>query len=184
MHVFVLGHHASRNPPHGGAVHDRPARGQGINQSATVNKNIEHRYALVRHSDKSEAIARFLDLDPELYGVVFCRTRRDTQALAEELLKRGYRADALHGEMSQAQRDRVMLRFKQKHLQVLVATDVAARGIDVDNLTHVFHHSLPGEAAHYTHRSGRCARAGKKGIFWRTRTSWTRLQPNHGPQPH
>ena len=106
----------------------------------------------------------FLDLDPELYGVVFCRTRRDTQALAEELLKRGYRADALHGEMSQAQRDRVMLRFKQKHLQVLVATDVAARGIDVDNLTHVFHHSLPGEAAQYTHRSGRTARAGNKGI--------------------
>ena len=135
-----------------------------VNQSATVNQNIEHRYALVRHSDKSEAIARFLDLDPELYGVVFCRTRRDTQALAEELLKRGYRADALHGEMSQAQRDRVMLRFKQKHLQVLVATDVAARGIDVDNLTHVFHHSLPGEAAYYTHRSGRTARAGKKGI--------------------
>ena len=80
------------------------------------------------------------------------------------MLKRGYRADALHGEMSQAQRDRVMLRFKQKHLQVLVATDVAARGIDVDNLTHVFHHSLPGEAAQYTHRSGRTARAGNKGI--------------------
>ena len=135
-----------------------------VNQSVTVNQNIDHQYALVRHSDKSEAIARFLDLDPELYGVVFCRTRRDTQALAEELLKRGYRADALHGEMSQAQRDRVMLRFKQKHLQVLVATDVAARGIDVDNLTHVFHHSLPGEAAYYTHRSGRTARAGKKGI--------------------
>ena len=135
-----------------------------VNQSSTVNQNIEHQYALVRHSDKSEAIARFLDLDPELYGVVFCRTRRDTQALAEELLKRGYRADALHGEMSQAQRDRVMLRFKQKHLQVLVATDVAARGIDVDDLTHVFHHSLPGEAAQYAHRSGRTARAGKTGI--------------------
>ena len=135
-----------------------------VNQTVAVNQNIEHRYALVRHSDKSEAISRFLDLDPELYGVVFCRTRRDTQALAEELLKRGYRADALHGEMSQAQRDRVMLRFKQKHLQVLVATDVAARGIDVDNLTHVFHHSLPGETAYYTHRSGRTARAGKKGI--------------------
>ena len=116
-----------------------------VNQSATVNQNIDHQFALVRHSDKSEAIARFLDLDPDLYGVVFCRTRRDTQALAEDLLKRGYRADALHGEMSQAQRDRVMLRFKQKHLQVLVATDVAARGIDVDNLTHVFHHSLPGK---------------------------------------
>jgi ATP-dependent RNA helicase DeaD len=135
-----------------------------VNRTEAVNQNIEHQYALVRHADKSEAIARFLDLDTELYGVVFCRTRRDTQALAEELLKRGYRADALHGEMSQAQRDRVMLRFKQKHLQVLVATDVAARGIDVDDLTHVFHHSLPGEAAQYAHRSGRTARAGKKGI--------------------
>ena len=135
-----------------------------VNQTSRVNENIDHQYALVRHTDKSEAIARFLDLDPELYGVVFCRTRRDTQALAEELLKRGYRADALHGEMSQVQRDRVMLRFKQKNLQILVATDVAARGIDVDDLSHVFHHSLPGETAQYAHRSGRTARAGKKGI--------------------
>lgn len=135
-----------------------------VNQTATVNKNIEHKFAVVRHADKTEALARFLDLDPNLYGVVFCRTRRDTQSLAEELLKRGYRADALHGEMSQAQRDRVMQRFKEKHLQVLVATDVAARGIDVDNLSHVFHHSLPSETAYYTHRSGRTARAGKKGI--------------------
>ena len=135
-----------------------------VNAESTVNKNIEHRYTLVRHSDKTEAIARFLDMDPELYGVVFCRTRRDTQALAEELLKRGYSADCLHGEMSQVQRDRVMQRFKDKSLQMLVATDVAARGIDVDDLTHVFHHSLPGEAAQYAHRSGRTARAGKKGI--------------------
>ena len=135
-----------------------------VNQTATVNKNIEHKFAVVRHADKTEALARFLDLDPSLYGVVFCRTRRDTQSLAEELLERGYRADALHGEMSQAQRDRVMQRFKEKHLQVLVATDVAARGIDVDNLSHVFHHSLPSETAYYTHRSGRTARAGKKGI--------------------
>ncbi|MDA0729888.1 MAG: DEAD/DEAH box helicase [Bacteroidetes bacterium] len=135
-----------------------------VNATSTVNSNIEHRYALVRHSDKTEAIARFLDMDPELYGVVFCRTRRDTQELAEALMKRGYSADCLHGEMSQVQRDRVMKRFKDKNLQMLVATDVAARGIDVDDLTHVFHHSLPGESAQYAHRSGRTARAGKKGI--------------------
>ena len=109
-------------------------------------------------------MARFLELEPDLYGVVFCRTRRDSRALAEDLLKLGFRADALHGEMSQPQRDRVMNRFKNRDLQVLVATDVAARGIDVNDLTHVFHHSLPSEQAYYTHRSGRTASAGKKGI--------------------
>ena len=135
-----------------------------VDPKTTVNANIEHKYAVVKQSDKTEAMARFLELEPDLYGVVFCRTRRDTQALAEDLLKLGFRADALHGEMSQPQRDRVMNRFKNRDLQVLVATDVAARGIDVNDLTHVFHHSLPSEQAYYTHRSGRTARAGKKGI--------------------
>lgn len=135
-----------------------------VDPKTTVNANIEHKYAVVKQSDKTEAMARFLELEPDLYGVVFCRTRRDTQALAEDLLKMGFRADALHGEMSQPQRDRVMNRFKSRDLQVLVATDVAARGIDVNDLTHVFHHSLPSEQAYYTHRSGRTARAGKKGI--------------------
>lgn len=135
-----------------------------VDPKTTVNANIEHKYAVVKQSDKTEAMARFLELEPDLYGVVFCRTRRDTQALAEDLLKMGFRADALHGEMSQPQRDRVMNRFKRRDLQVLVATDVAARGIDVNDLTHVFHHSLPSEQAYYTHRSGRTARAGKKGI--------------------
>ena len=135
-----------------------------VDPKTTVNANIEHKYAVVKQSDKTEAMSRFLELEPDLYGVVFCRTRRDTQALAEDLLKMGFRADALHGEMSQPQRDRVMNRFKSRDLQVLVATDVAARGIDVNDLTHVFHHSLPSEQAYYTHRSGRTARAGKKGI--------------------
>ena len=135
-----------------------------IDPKTAVNANIEHRYALVRHTDKTEALARFLDLETELYGVVFCRTRLDTQSLAENLMKLGFRADALHGELSQAQRDRVMQRFKNRELQVLIATDVAARGIDVNDLTHVFHHSLPAEQAYYTHRSGRTARAGKTGI--------------------
>ena len=135
-----------------------------VDPKTTVNANIEHKYSVVKQSDKTEAMARFLELEPDLYGVVFCRTRRDTQALAEDLLKLGFRADALHGEMSQPQRDRVMNRFKNRDLQVLVATDVAARGIDVNDLTHVFHHSLPSEQAYYTHRSGRTARAGKKGI--------------------
>ena len=135
-----------------------------VDPKTTVNANIEHKYVIVKQSDKTEAMARFLELEPELYGVVFCRTRRETQALAEDLLKMGFRADALHGEMTQQQRDRVMKRFKDRNLQVLVATDVAARGIDVNDLTHVFHHSLPTEKAYYTHRSGRTARAGKKGI--------------------
>ena len=135
-----------------------------IDPKNSVNTNIDHRYALVRHTDKTEAVTRFLDMDPDLYGLVFCRTKRDTQNLAEELLKMGYRADALHGDLSQPQRDRVMKRFKNRELQVLIATDVAARGIDVDNLTHVFHHSLPEDKSYYTHRSGRTARAGKTGM--------------------
>ncbi len=135
-----------------------------IDQEQTVNKNIEHQYVRVKAKDKGEALARFLDAYPDMRGVVFCRTRRDTQNVAEMLLKKKYRADALHGELSQAQRDRVMRRFKSFDIQVLIATDVAARGIDVDDLTHVIHHMLPDENSYYTHRSGRTARAGKKGI--------------------
>ena len=135
-----------------------------IDPKTTVNTNIEHRYALVRHTDKAEALTRFMDLDEELYGVVFCRTKRDTQNLAEGLIKQGYRADAIHGDLSQHQRDRVMARFKRRELQVLIATDVAARGIDVNDLTHVFHYALPNDPAYYTHRSGRTARAGKEGV--------------------
>ena len=135
-----------------------------IDPKTVVNTNIQHQYAVVHPKDKAEALTRFLDLDPELYGVVFCRTKMDTQKLAEGLVKGGYRADAIHGDLSQAARDRVMKRFKQRDLQVLIATDVAARGIDVNDLTHVFHFALPNDQAYYTHRSGRTARAGKKGI--------------------
>ncbi|MFZ9055882.1 MAG: DEAD/DEAH box helicase, partial [Flavobacteriales bacterium] len=135
-----------------------------IDPTTAVNEHIEHRYAIVKHGDKTEALGRFMDLDADLFGVVFCRTKRDTQDLAESLMKKGYRADALHGDLSQPQRDRVMRRFKARELQVLIATDVAARGIDVNDVTHVFHHSLPNDQEYYTHRSGRTARAGKKGI--------------------
>jgi len=135
-----------------------------IDATSKVNTNIQHQFITVKQSNKTEALKRILDMNPAMRGVVFCRTKRDTQTLAEDLLKKNYMADALHGDLSQAQRDRVMKRFKEHDLQVLIATDVAARGIDVQDLTHVFHFTLPDETAYYTHRSGRTARAGKKGL--------------------
>ncbi len=129
-----------------------------------LNENIDHQFALVNSTNKFEGLKRILDSEEDFRGVIFCRTRAATQQLADNLKKSGYQAEALHGEMSQAQRDRVMKRFKEHSLQVLVATDVAARGIDVNDLTHVIHYSLPDDDAYYTHRSGRTARAGKKGI--------------------
>ena len=135
-----------------------------VDASQKINANIEHQFATVRQADKTEALTRFLDMHPAMRGLVFCRTRMDTQHLSERLLKRKYRADALHGDLSQQQRDRVMKRFKEHQLQVLVATDVAARGIDVDDITHVFHFTLPDDQSYYTHRSGRTARAGKEGL--------------------
>lgn len=135
-----------------------------INPNEEVNTNIEHQYTIVKQSNKTEALMRFIDVNPDMRGVVFCRTKRDTQELAEELLKNNYKSDALHGDLTQMQRDRVMKRFKSEQLQLLIATDVAARGIDVNDLTHVVHYTLPDENAYYTHRSGRTARAGKKGI--------------------
>ncbi len=128
-----------------------------------VNSNIEHQYVIVTRANKPKALSRFLDIHPQMRGVVFCRTRRDTQELAEKLVRKGYKADALHGDLSQRQRDAVMRKFRNHDLQILVATDVAARGIDVNDLTHVFHYSLPDDLPYYTHRSGRTARAGKKG---------------------
>ncbi len=134
-----------------------------INSKNRVNVDIEHLYTIVKRSDKPEALMRFINVSPNMRSVVFCRTKRDTQDLAEILLKKKYKADALHGDLSQKQRDRVMGRFRDNDLQVLVATDVAARGIDVSDLTHVFHFLLPDDDAYYTHRAGRTARAGKKG---------------------
>lgn len=135
-----------------------------INPQEEVNVNIKHRYVTVQRKDKAEALKRFLDIHSDMRGVVFCKTRRDTQDLAEALLQVGYKVDALHGDLAQGQRDRVMKRFKDNELQVLIATDVAARGIDVNDLTHVFHYTLPDDVSYYTHRSGRTARAGKKGV--------------------
>ena len=135
-----------------------------LNVKNEVNANIEHQFVMVRQADKIEALTRFLDINPEMRGVVFCRTRRETQQLADDLVKKNYKADALHGDLSQHFRDKVMRRFKQHTLQLLVATDIAARGIDVNDLTHVFHFSLPDDLSYYTHRSGRTARAGKKGV--------------------
>lgn len=130
----------------------------------TGNENIEHQYMLVDDRNRYDALKRVIDCNPDLFGVIFCRTKSDTQDVAEKLMKDGYNADALHGDLSQSQRDKVMKAFKNKTLQLLVATDVAARGIDVNNITHVMHLNLPDEIEYYTHRSGRTARAGKKGI--------------------
>ncbi len=135
-----------------------------VDSKQQVNANIEHQYAIIKASDKVEALRRIIDFDAELYGVVFCRTRMDTQRVAEKLVETGYTAEPLHGDLSQSQRDAVMKRFRSKNLQLLIATDVAARGIDVNNLTHVIHFALPDDPEYYVHRSGRTARAGKKGV--------------------
>lgn len=129
-----------------------------------ANANIEHQFVVVDEKFRYEALKRIVDFNIEIFGVVFCRTKIDTQRIAEQLIRDGYNADALHGDLTQQQRDRVMASFKNKTLQLLVATDVAARGIDVSNITHVIHLHLPDELEYYTHRSGRTARAGKTGI--------------------
>lgn len=134
-----------------------------IGHKNQTNENIEHIYFQVKERDRYAALKRLIDFNPDIYGVVFCRTRRETADVAEKLGKEGYNAEPLHGDLSQQQRDRVMDRFRNKSLQLLVATDVAARGIDVDNITHVINYNLPDEIENYTHRSGRTARAGKKG---------------------
>jgi ATP-dependent RNA helicase DeaD len=128
------------------------------------NENIDHQYIVVDERDKYLALKRFVDYTTDIFGVIFCRTKIDTQRIAEHLIKDGYNADSLHGDLTQMQRDRVMRSFKNKTLQLLVATDVAARGIDVSSITHVIHMNMPDEMEYYTHRSGRTARAGKKGI--------------------
>ncbi|SJN29966.1 DEAD-box ATP-dependent RNA helicase CshA [Sphingobacterium sp. JB170] len=128
------------------------------------NANIEHQYYLIRAKDKYAAFKRIVDFYPEIFGIVFCRTKIETQEIAEALVKDGYNADSLHGDLSQQQRDKVMKRYRERNLQLLIATDVAARGIDVNDVTHVINFSLPDEVENYTHRSGRTARAGKTGI--------------------
>ncbi|KAA2243047.1 DEAD/DEAH box helicase [Chitinophaga agrisoli] len=128
------------------------------------NVNIEHEYYVVRPREKYAALKRIVDYNPEIFGIVFTRTKIESQEIAESLIRDGYNADALHGDLTQQQRDKVMKRFRERALQVLVATDVAARGIDVDNVTHVINYELPDDVENYTHRSGRTGRAGKSGI--------------------
>lgn len=134
-----------------------------VGTANTTNKNIAHQYYLINNRDRYNVLKRVVDYYPDIFGIVFCRTRKETQEVAELLMKDGYSADSLHGDLSQVQRDKVMRSFKNKTLQILVATDVAARGIDVDDLTHVIHYNLPDEMEFYTHRSGRTARAGRTG---------------------
>ena len=128
------------------------------------SKNVNHVAYIVHAKDKYLALKRVVDFYPQIYGIVFCRTRKETQEIADKLIQDGYNADSLHGELSQAQRDLVMQKFRQRHLQLLVATDVAARGLDMNDLTHVINYGLPDDTESYTHRSGRTGRAGKTGI--------------------
>lgn len=132
----------------------------GINE---VKKNITHKFVMVRDRQKNNGLRRVLDANPNIYSIIFCRTRVETQNVADFLMHQGYAADALHGDLSQSQRDMVMKKFRLKNLRILVATDVAARGLDVNDLTHVIHFSLPDDPEVFIHRSGRTGRAGKDG---------------------
>ena len=127
-------------------------------------KNIKHHMYNVSSRNKYEALKRIADFNPNIYGIVFCRTKRHTKDIANKFMAEGYNADAIHGDLSQNQRDEVMQRFRNKSLQILIATDVAARGLDADDITHVINYSLPDDPEVYIHRSGRTARAGKSGI--------------------
>ena len=127
-------------------------------------ENVRHIYYMVNAKDKYLALKRIADANPNIYAIIFCRTKRETQEIADNLISDGYNVDSLHGDLSQAQRDTVMKKFREHTLQLLVATDVAARGLDVDSLTHVINYGLPDDIATYTHRSGRTGRAGKTGV--------------------
>jgi ATP-dependent RNA helicase DeaD len=127
-------------------------------------ENVKHEYYMVHARDRYLALKRIVDNNPDIYSIIFCRTRLETADVAAKLIKDGYSAEALHGELSQAQRDQVMKKFRDKSLQLLVATDVAARGLDVNDLTHVINYNLPDDSSAYTHRSGRTGRAGRAGI--------------------
>ncbi len=135
-----------------------------VGKKNSATEQVEHLYYVVHAKDRYEVLKRIADINPKIYGIVFCRTRKDTKEVAKRLMGDSYNADALHGDLTQSQRDEVMDRFRKGQIQLLVATDVAARGLDVNNLTHVINYDLPDEAEVYTHRSGRTGRAGKKGI--------------------
>lgn len=126
--------------------------------------NVSHKYVTVPSRDRYEALTRLIDVNPDIYGIVFCRTRRDTEKVARKLANDGYKADYINGDLSQSQRDRVMKKFRNKQVRLMVATDVASRGIDVEDLTHVINYEIPDDLESYTHRSGRTGRAGKSGV--------------------
>jgi ATP-dependent RNA helicase DeaD len=134
-----------------------------VGRENTSHENISHEYCVTKPEHCYRALRRIADINTDIYSIVFCRTRMETKDIADKLIADGYNADSLHGDLSQAQRDQVMNRFRNKSLQILVATDVAARGLDVDNLTHVIHFHLPDDQENYIHRSGRTGRAGRKG---------------------
>jgi ATP-dependent RNA helicase DeaD len=135
-----------------------------IGKKNAAQQNISHQYSVVQAKDKYTALKRIIDFHEDFYGIVFCTTKAETQDLSDHLVKDGYSADCLHGDLAQAQRDKVMHRFRHKAIKALLATDVAARGIDIKNITHIIHYHLPDDIENYTHRSGRTARAGQKGI--------------------
>ena len=135
-----------------------------VGKKNSGNVNIDHQFFIVAAHQRYETLKRYIDFNPGMYGIIFTRTKLDAQDIAEKLVREGYEIEALHGDLTQQQRDKVMGRFRQKHLQLLIATDVAARGIDVDGITHVINYELPDDMEVYTHRSGRTARAGKTGI--------------------
>jgi ATP-dependent RNA helicase DeaD len=142
---------------------DRPVN-ITIGKQNTGAENVRHYFYLIKGRDRYPALKRIVDINPEIYGIIFCRTRMETKNVADKLIQDGYNAEALHGDLSQAQRDHVMKRFRERSLQLLVATDVAARGIDVDSISHVINYNLPEALDMYTHRSGRTGRADKSGI--------------------
>jgi ATP-dependent RNA helicase DeaD len=129
-----------------------------------TNENIEHIYYVCRANDRYAALKRVVDANPGIYALIFCRTKNETKEIAEQMIRDGYDSDALHGDLAQSDRDRVMQRFREGNLQLLVATDVAARGLDVSNISHVINFGLPDEIESYTHRSGRTGRAGRTGV--------------------
>ncbi len=141
----------------------RNAKEITIGRKNEGNSNVKHVVYMVHAKDKYATLKRIADYYPQIYGIIFCRTRKETQEIADKLMQDGYNADSLHGELSQAQRDAVMQKFRIRNIRILVATDVAARGLDVDDLTHVINYGLPDDTESYTHRSGRTGRAGKTG---------------------
>jgi len=131
-----------------------------VGRKNAAQSNISHQYSVVQARDKYTALKRIMDFHDDFYGIIFCTTKIETQELSDHLVRDGYSADCLHGDLAQAQRDKVMHRFRHKNIKALLATDVAARGIDVKNITHIIHYHLPDDIENYTHRSGRTARAG------------------------